>query len=164
MNNDITELSNNYQSIIDDKQKEIEGLNNQIELKIMKEKDFISLSKHEEIIVLKEKELEKNHLQEINSKKQEYSNEYSYREIKKKFETDLEITLLNNKINQGEKQLEEIKNEKNELESKLNKEKENYKKMKESNDLLNKNNKFQNSQIEENEVVINNLRYLLLYY
>ena len=130
----------------------------------MKEKDFISLSKHEEIIVLKEKELEKNHLQEINSKKQEYSNEYSNREIKKKFETDLEITLLNNKINQGEKQLEEIKNEKNELESKLNKEKENYKKMKESNDLLNKNNKFQNSQIEENEVVINNLRYLLLYY
>ena len=122
MNNDITELSNNYQSIIDDKQKEIEGLNNQIELKIMKEKDFISLSKHEEIIVLKEKELEKNHLQEINSKKQEYSNEYSNREIKKKFETDLEITLLNNKINQGEKQLEEIKNEKNELESKLNKE------------------------------------------
>jgi N-terminal acetyltransferase B complex non-catalytic subunit len=107
------------------------------------------------------KELDQKHTDELNFKLEDLGNVYKNREDQRKSENDIEIDHLNNKIKQAEKHIEEMKNIISDLELKLKKEKDNHDKLIENYETIQKNYKFKTTQLEEDEKLINSLRYYL---
>ena len=107
------------------------------------------------------KELDQKHTDELNFKLEDLGNVYKNREDQRKSENDIEIDHLNNKIKQAEKHIEEMKNIISDLELKLKKEKDSHDKLIENYETIQKNYKFKTSQLEEDEKLINSLRYYL---
>ena len=107
------------------------------------------------------KELDQKHTDELNFKLEDLGNVYKNREDQRKSENDIEIDHLNNKIKQAEKHIEEMKNFISDLELKLKKEKDSHDKLIENYETIQKNYKFKTSQLEEDEKLINSLRYYL---
>jgi hypothetical protein len=151
-------MTSNFQSTIEEKDREILRLTNETELLKKIENDYIRVSKHEEILNFHIRELSQKHSDEIRNKIDEIETDYRNREEEKKAEYESTIQTLSNQLKHIEKQYEESSKLNSELDVKYKKEKENLNKMIENYEALQQNLKFQNNQIEEDEKVKNNLR------
>ena len=155
---EIAELSSNFQTTIEEKDREILRLNNETELLKKIENDYIRISKHEEILNFQIKDITQKHLNELRTRIEEIDSEYRTKEEEKRSEYELTIQTLSSKLKYIEKQFEESSKLNSDLDMKLKKESDNLNKMIENYEALQLNLKFQNNQIEDDEKIKNTLR------